>query len=351
MTIHYSHMPIVSIRLTSSLLLIASLHHGTLVQTTKLFVKERYDGPGSTLHSLLYAIGVASRYNISFGGVLTRATHISHKINITHLAKRVFGLANFAFVREVPPGAINVSTVAMLELMVSRRAIKPDATYLLECNSLIKEGGLEGVKDRRPNATLDEFLPPTLISALRGGWASFPSVERHGMTMAIHVRRGTRHKALTEDSHFLPLIDIFHQEAPSHARVHVYSLNDTREQYSFNARRYQAKNVNFHIDKSGHDEEDELLTIWAHFAQASVMVVDTSSFSWFPAFFNQNCVIYMPYHLHGMEDRMTLRHWIPSEDHDRIRGCIRKMRTLLAASSGGVNGYGMRTRAHNFLSL
>lgn len=345
-----------SCRLVSSLLLFTFLRHGTLVQTTKLFVKERYDGPGSTLHSLLYAIGVASRYNISFGGVLTRASHISHKINITHLAARVLGLTNLAFVREMPPGTINVSTVAMLELMVARRAIKPDATYLLECHSLIKEGGLEGVKERRPNATLDEFLTPTLISTLRGHWAGLPSVERHGMTMAIHVRRGTRHKALTEDSHFLPLIDIFHQEAPSHARVHLYSLNDTREQYSFNVRRYLDKNINFHIDRTGHDEEDELLTIWAHFAQASVMVVDTSSFSWFPAFFNQNCVIYMPYHLHGMEDRMTLRHWIPSEDHDRIRGCIRKMRIRLSLTSSGLAGYGVasygvRTRAHHFPSL
>lgn len=293
----------------------------------RLFVMERGDGPGATLHSLLYALGVASRYGMTLGGVKTRDAHISHSINITHLAMRILGLQASTFVRNLPLAAINVSSVAKLDAMHAAGDLKDGGSYRLTPSSLIKDQGLEGVRLRR-NTSLDEFLTPSLLDRLRTEWASSPTFERPGTTtMAVHVRRGTRHKALTPDIHFLRLIDVM-TRVSARTEVHVYSLRDARIHLGFNATPYERRGALVHLDRSGHGEED-IVAIWAHLAQARVLVVDTSSFSWLPAFFNPHCVIYHPYRIHRAQDRLVLASWVPSDDLPRVEACMRRALLLL----------------------
>lgn len=295
----------------------------------RLFVTERLDGPGATLHSLLYAIGVAARYDMEFAGVLTRPTHISHSINITHFAIRVLGLPESSIVHQVPEGVTNFSSVASLESHASQ--LVPGKPYLLTCHSVVKETGLEGVRERRPGTTLDEYLTPKLLERIKRHWLKKNST--YEQTMAVHVRRGTKHKSLTPDSHFLSLIDMYREVANSDASVHVYSLNDKSPETGFNRTKYVRNYVYTHLAFDGHNE-DYLLDIWDHFAQAGVMVVDTSSFSWFPSFFNTNCVIYHPYRVHGMTDRLAPSHWVPSDQPGLVRECMQRHVDRVRKSQG-----------------
>mmetsp|Transcript_4769 Transcript_4769/g.14425 ORF Transcript_4769/g.14425 Transcript_4769/m.14425 type:complete len:320 (+) Transcript_4769:64-1023(+) len=290
-----------------------------LGRSARLFVTERGDGPGATVHSILYALGVAARYGMEFGGVQRRVReHISHSINITHFATRVFGVP--VFVGQVPLHTKSIPSVEKLDELFDTGQLERDADYLLKTGSMVKGAGLEGLKARR-NVTLDEFITPNLIDAFRAPWTA-QAIDTPKAGMAIHVRRGTLHKSLTADSYFLALIDVFRQETAD-TPVHVYSLRDSRPFVGFDTFPYADKQgVIFHLDAGGHDE-DHLLDIWAHFAQTTVMVVDTSSFSWVPSFFNRNCVIYHPYRIHGMPDRLAPSRWVPSDDRARVRACIR----------------------------
>ncbi|KAJ8599824.1 hypothetical protein CTAYLR_009961 [Chrysophaeum taylorii] len=228
-----------------------------------------------TIRDLLYAVGIAARYGMRLGVLQRPSPHTSHGINITHFAQRVFpGGGVLRFVRRLPDRVLNVSSVAALEALDDTTK-EEEEVFFVTAHSMLKEGGLEGLRAQRKNLTsLDEFLSKRLLDELgRPPWGAGRARRK---SMAVHVRRGTRHKALTEDSHFVRVIEAFLLLSVGGSRddVHVYSLRDSREHVGFNRSRYEnfvRKNaVTFHLDSDGHDE-DNILRIWSDFARAAVM--------------------------------------------------------------------------------
>ena len=285
----------------------------------RLYIIERKDGPGSTLHNLIYALGAAARNGMNFGGVLSRGVHLNKGVNVTSMIVRALSISD----PETVFGAKknferNFGSLAKLERHVG--TFQDHERILLSAHSMVKDQGLEGIRKVRPNVTLDEYLSPTLLSFLRGRclpWIDHCHQPKHDrLKVVMHARRGDH--AGAADREFFRVAKIIRSISPD-ADMHVYSLVE-----GFNATAFRARGFTVHADDIRKVEADLLFSVWTEFATADVMVVDTSSFSWAPAFFNPNCVIFHPYSLHYSSDRLVLQSWVPSTDEPDVRACVKR---------------------------
>ena len=332
-------------------------------EAPRLYIIERKDGPGSTLHNVIYALGVAARNGMNFGGVVSRGEpHMNKGVNVTSMILRALSVGSgeglFAKGDAVSRAAFSRTFSSLVKLEKKRNAFQPRDKILLTAHSMVKERGIEGLRDVRPNVTLDEYLTPQLLNALRGcrlpwiqgddttckekdttttttqspskekrtassssffgGWFSSrkpaPPPQRP-LKVVMHARRGDH--AGAADKEFFKVAATIRDLAPN-ADVHVYSLIE-----GFNASLFEQRRFTIHADDIKKVEAELLFSLWTEFATADVMVVDTSSFSIAAAFFNPNCVIYHPYSLHYASDRLVLQSWVPSTDDLRVRECVK----------------------------
>lgn len=286
----------------------------------RLFIHERSDGAGAVLHNIIYGMAVAAKRGLNFGGVLAHP-HESHNVDVERAVTEFFG--EDIFVRSKPRFDVKFETVADLEAGLSEAegglSLPPNSSILLDADSMVKASGLGGALSRRGLTTIDDYLSPAFLAALKRGlpWLNQRALEfEPGKTpVALHVRRGDIGIGgkWTSDQEYSDLVERIRKQLPSgSADLHVFS-----ESRGFNASEYERQHANVHLD--GRD----LLGIWAHMAHAQVLVVARSSFSWVPAFLNEHCVIYKAYG----DGRRPLEAWAPSDDAARVDACVAKARS------------------------
>ena len=92
---------------------------------------------------------------------------------------------------------------------------------------------------------------------------------------------------------------------------------------------YRQRNMTVHLDSDIEDNE-AMLSAWAHMARAQVFIMSQSSFSIVPAYMNTNCVIY-PSSIDA-----PLENWVNGKEETRksyrkeLEGCVSRGRKLRA---------------------
>mmetsp|Transcript_9267 Transcript_9267/g.14274 ORF Transcript_9267/g.14274 Transcript_9267/m.14274 type:complete len:352 (-) Transcript_9267:458-1513(-) len=305
-----------------------------------LYISERKDGPGATMHTFLYAMGAAARNGMNFGGVLQQeGSHIFKGINVTKMCIKVFAIRKTQeFYRYLSPDfhfLHNYSTLSKLDSVFDKNGhFTKNSRIFLRAKSLVKDNGVEGVRKIKPNLTLDEYLSPKFLQALRG--CQLPWMENEGCYMrrvddpfrvVVHVRRGDRFG--TADEHVFRVADQIQRLVPG-VDILVHTLMQGFDEDSYRKRGYK-----IHAGDINNIDVNQLFEAWTMFARADVLVVDTSSFSWVPAFFNPNCVIYHPYRLHYGKDRAVLNSWEPSTDEAGVARCVLRQVQARADTAAG----------------
>lgn len=226
----------------------------------RLFVHSRRDGPGATVHNLIYALAIAARNNLRFGGaIVTTPTHFFKGIDVASFAAKAlaFSSPDYLLVQTSNDSAVaqilNFSSVYNFERYA---ATLPngmvDRDVMLRTSHMIKKEGLQGVKARFPKMKLEDYLTPTFMATLHGYGPPWLDSAKKGVSLAVaardrlkvvmHARRGDR--LGTPDSYFFAVSQLILSIEPN-AAIHVYSLPE-----GFNASAFAREEILPHIGES-----------------------------------------------------------------------------------------------------
>lgn len=230
------------------------------IDRPRLFVHSRRDGPGATVHNLIYALAIAARNNLRFGGaIIATPTHFFKGIDVASFAAKAlsFTSTDYLLIQATNDSALlpalNFSSVYNLERYAAtlpNGMINRDV--MLRTSHMIKKEGLQGVKAKLPNTQLEDYLTPTFMEKLRGygpPWldsvaegASIAMAKSPRLKVVMHARRGDR--LGTPDSYFFAVSQLILKIDPD-ADMHVYSLPE-----GFNASAFAREEILPHIGQS-----------------------------------------------------------------------------------------------------
>jgi hypothetical protein len=217
-----------------------------------------------------------------------------------------------------------------------------NATDALKVGYLVdsKDFDLDGIAK---SSSLDRYFSPAFLTSIRAVAACGVQASLHGstvfssnpkhLTVAAHIRRGDVDEHLkgryVPDELFIGLLTTIKSLYP-HADLHAFtskSVHTVKQTIYDMESKYRAHNIHLHVtDESSTTNTEETLNSIAHFATADVFIMSKSSFSSVPAYYNPNCVIYVPF-WHG-----PLAHYIklPADVSD-VQGAVQILHTDLPA--------------------
>jgi len=275
----------------------------------RLFIKQRPDGAGASLESVLYGMAVAFKNNMRFGGIVGGG-HSSHHLDIGSLVRNFSGCSVSFVGAKKHTFTSSIASVLGMEELLKKHQMHQDDTIYVNAASLKKAP--TGVA--ATCTFLDEYFTTDFLERMRNvmPWIHRPSDMEPNLPVAVmHVRRGDvsdhiHADKFEPDSVYMKLTDSVKEMIPK-AVINVYS-----EEEGFNKAAYEGRGMTLHLD--GHD----ILDIWAHMANADILRVAKSGFSWLPAYFNKHCVVYTPF----SDDRRVMRSWIDADDQAALKECL-----------------------------
>jgi len=287
-----------------------------------LYGIERSDGIGERVYQLLTYFSTAALYNMTFGGFLFNESFDGgHKMNssvLVHALSTYIG-SNYSSLRiSAERPAFDHCWRCLEDPSTPPPAAPPGQSILawLGC---------------KPMPETDVFGPlnARFLKALRQSShllthpvPHFPSM---GATLrvAVHLRRGDIMKTtlghgvnrFIPDSFYVKFLRLL-KPIVAPAKIHVFSATEGKfTDADFDA--YRQLGAEVHLN--GQAVED-----WAHMAQADVLVVAPSGFSWVAGILNSKCVV-------GFESYPYAYHpsWIKLNQHfsnlEELRRCLLKL--------------------------
>ena len=289
--------------------------------STTMFAVARYDGVGERLVSAVMYLAFASFSNLSFGGFLYNSSFDDEQ--------NIHGM-NAASTLDIMSVYLG-SNVSQLNLRSSDPRFDRCWRGLPEGRTLAMKG-LQSVlvydQCRALRLRKDLFLlSQPFLKALRQSTQLLRHRtdffrSRH-LKVAIHLRRGdilrtTRSwwpgkDRMVPDSLYMNLLRLLRQLLGSATEIHIFSVTSKSfPSRSFNSYRHLGAQV--HLD-------GDILEDWAHMAQADVLIVAPSAFSWVAGLLNSKCVVALKSYPFGY-----LPKWIRLSDDlneaDHILSCI-----------------------------
>ena len=291
------------------------------VASPVLYGVERSDGVGERVFQVLMYMANAALYNMTLGGFVFNETFdAGHKMNHSNMLETLSAYigSNYSKFRvRVPSPRFDLCWENLSDAFAPPPKAQAGQSILawLGCRPM-PENDVFGPLDAAFLRRLRQATP-----VLRQPVAHFSSA---GPRVAVHVRRGDIMKTLVgngvlnrfiPDSFYLSFLQLL-KPLVAPAEIHVFSsLEGKFAESDFDG--YRQLGAHVHLD--GPAVED-----WAHMAQADVLVVAPSSFSWVAGILNSRCVLafgsyayaYHPKWIQLDEDFSNLR---------RLRTCLRKL--------------------------
>ncbi|CAE7767727.1 unnamed protein product [Symbiodinium sp. CCMP2592] len=278
-----------------------------------LFLTERTDGLGSRAQQLLHTLALASFLHMDFGGVVPSKDETPHGVNAAGALSKLLGFE----VSKLKVGADAEFDVCFysfpdfLTETLQRRCLQwPSHSSMMVASydvlhalpvSNWESGFLAQLRQQTP---LRDWR---LRHFQKGGR---PKVVMHVRRGDV-VGRGNNLRNFPDVVHFR-LVEQIRRDLPQ-AEVHVFST--TKEaQGPVDFAGYEARGMIVHLD--GEEVDD-----WAHMAQADILVMAPSAFSWVAALLNEKCVL-------AFRGTEALPDWIVhtgtlhDEQHAQLRRCI-----------------------------
>ncbi|CAE7458438.1 unnamed protein product [Symbiodinium natans] len=291
-----------------------------------MYAVARLDGVGERVMQMVMYMAFATFHNFSFGGFLYNEPYDTEHVTHGMTAADMHDLTT----------EFMGSNVSALRL----RARNPHFDHCWR-------GGLERQKPQlaggemvlvndncaRPGERRDLFLLSQpflkrlrLSTTLLGRPTKY--FEPGQLRIAIHLRRGDIRKTTTDwwpgpdrlvpDALYVGFLSLLRRLLKP-AEIHIFSTSSSSfPSTSFN--RYRQPGVHVHLD-------GDILDDWAHMAQADVLVVAPSGFSWVAGILNSKCVVSFEAFPWG-----DLPHWIQLNNDfrqaDKIQSCLRKQGLL-----------------------
>jgi hypothetical protein len=203
-----------------------------------------------------------------------------------------------------------------IELERSSTLTYPDVDYWLDSNYF--DMGAIAMSSTIGRYFNDEFLGRIRQAASCGVAASLQRLNvftntRRRLTVAAHIRRGdvdveNHANRFVHDSVYIALFSAIRGLYPD-ADLHAFTSFDTYNGTLWNimTKHYRTFNVALHItDESAGSCTRDSLNAMAHFMTADVLIMSKSSFSAVAAYYNPNCVIYIPFWAHGLPHYIKL---------------------------------------------
>jgi hypothetical protein len=321
-------------------------------KTISLFMGERHDGNGATMQHLLYTISFAFFRGWNFAGVIPASAHgviMPHHVDQNMFLDFFWG-NNKLLARTNYPNNINMSTVDTCVDLLS----VPDAP---NTNYHVKKIGfdLEKIANFSSLANLDRYFSTPFLTTIRSiascgvqnalqkstvfssslisKDSQTPPHKR--MTVAAHIRHGDISSGFrfVPDEIFIEVLSTIRDLYP-YAELHAFtSALAIDKKSNLLLQKYTARNISLHIADESKGNTVETLNDIAHFITADVFIMSKSSFSAVPAFYNPNCVIYIPFW------HMPLAHYIqlPVDTND-ILGAVQSVREQLPVCINSLTG-------------
>ncbi|CAJ1352725.1 unnamed protein product [Effrenium voratum] len=250
-----------------------------------IFSIERWDGIGERTGSIIYFQAVANKVGLPFGGVVSVPVSDTSALDKAREDKVIGHLLGVDY-QQLVQGEMPVFEQCCWQC--NNLTALTDST-LMACNHEIESMQWEGL------------LTSDFLFKLRNSSGIFSQPTPHftggprRLKVAFHLRRGdvTERRAETTplayahryvpDETYYELVDQVRSVLPADAEVQTFSSTGKRYAPSqFGG--FRAKGLNVHLD-------GEELSDMAHMAQADVLIMAPSTFSWVPGLLNARCVV------------------------------------------------------------
>jgi len=293
----------------------------------RLWVTEHWDGAGHRLQNIVNGMAVAQKVGMNFGGVLAANVLTDQLLNFTHVATYFFGAATkdvgglFAWTQGTDPG-FDFSFENPKELEGQRKDISDGTNVWMAVAH-------EWYWNASVPASL--FFPAEFRKRLAAPLASRPLLFTPSKTVvAMHLRRGDLHRddpRATPNEYYYQLADRIRELLPS-AEFHVFAAILDPDKFYFwkneDFDEFRLKGMQVHVD-DGVEDEQSVISTWAHLASADIFVGSQSSFSYIPMLLNCRCVISM-----GYTDTPHIDNWMNGREewrdsyHSELTACVQR---------------------------
>jgi len=266
----------------------------------RIWVAEHTDGAGHRMQNIVNGMAVAQKVGMNFGGVLGPRNWqmTDQRVNFTDLAIDFFGATTkdvggiFAFAEGEEPG-FHFRFDHVWELERQRNEINDGTNVMM---------GVAHEWNWNHSVPSSVFFPVEFRKRLAAPLASWPLLFTPGkIAVAMHLRRGDigpSDPRATPNEYYYQLADRIHERVPS-AEFHVWAACAPSAIQKRNGINYwknedfdgfRLKGMQVHLD-CGIEDEESVITTWAHLAFANILVSSQSSFSLIPMVLNCRCVI------------------------------------------------------------
>lgn len=279
---------------------------------SRLYVNPRSDGIGMQATYVLYAMALAAKNGMNFGGVVGAYDTNTFVFDVMAVA---FGTQSQNLrSTESPANPLRYDFYWTLEEDARNGSLPRNgrAVYLQE--EWIGYGcDQRGMSFENAGLDINDFLTPSFLHTLRQHsklpHTSSSSSEKKRVVM--HVRRGLPAGKRQEvpDDYYFEMAKRIKRLSP-HAEIHVMS-----GQFGLADAEYKRRGMIVHHSM----EDNATIEDWIWMASADVLVMGGSTFSYIPAYLNPGCVVYTEYC--GLP---PLAGWIHGNKPDdaKLRACL-----------------------------
>ncbi|CAE7863195.1 unnamed protein product [Symbiodinium microadriaticum] len=250
-----------------------------------MYAIQRHDGAGTRIGQTLLSLAHAAQNNMNFGGFFTDGIfvlHAQHRADVPRAMSAFLG-CNYSEL------VVHANTYQFDRCWNGRDTLDNvkdgEEILLAECNGI----------SCRPRPDLAVLTLPFLsqlrksTSLLRHATRYFTGKE---MKVVIHIRRGDevpRNPAAkmvnnlhyASDALYLDFLRMFHERVQN---VDVHIISTTEDGFpSQNFDVYRNLGVQVHLD-------GDIVDDWAHMAQADLLLIAPSTYSWVAGLLNEKCV-------------------------------------------------------------
>ncbi|CAE7227266.1 unnamed protein product, partial [Symbiodinium natans] len=280
-----------------------------------LYMTERTDGLGSRAAQLLHALALTSFLEIDFGGIVPSWNEEPHGVNAAKALSKLLG-HDFSELRIGTDSEFDVCFYSFPDFL--------SETLQHRCMRWPEHASMMVASYDFLRALPVENWEPAFLKRLRHQTPLRRQALQHfagpSLKVVLHIRRGDvvghGNPRNFPDEVYFHLAEQIREDVPE-AEIHVFSTTkEAAAHVDFSG--YHARGMIVHLDG---DEADD----WAHMAQAEILVLAPSSFSWVAGVLNDKCVL-------AFRGTEALPEWIVHtgtlhrEDHLRLRRCLDRLR-------------------------
>ena len=246
-----------------------------------MYAIQRHDGAGTRIAHTLLSLAHAAENNMNFGGFFPDPVFVLHALHGADMSRAMSAFLGCNYSEMV----VRTNNTYQFDRCWNGRDtlgnVKDGEEILLvECN---------GLSCRRDLAVLSlPFLSQLRKSTLLLRHAT-PYFRRKGMNVVIHIRRGdevppnpsarmVNNEHYASDTLYLDFLRMFRQRVQN---VDVHIISTTEDGFpSQNFDVYRNLGVQVHLD-------GDIIDDWAHMAQADLLLIAPSTYSWVAGLLNE----------------------------------------------------------------